>query len=439
MRGFLGGRVLSIIEKITKISTVMDNLLDFVAQNEFISKDFEEFLRINNIEIQSDAHLNKILLFYILDSNTQDGTRVLDYYAKKLENEDCLLNSLKNNYSSIFQIKKVHKNSYDTYCITNERDMELIPLVKTTALRTIGVKDYIICRIIEYMGEFYLLEIDDVVSSNDNEYAQAQGVKFLVKNPEKIHFQNEEKLKEFKEIVEIMTKSFKKCMGSGLVVTSNKLADDLLEYFNNYHHNLLKNEVLEPLIKTGGKFTYFNVEEYKDANTINDEYLDNAAGGFSNHNCIYDVGFWVDDELGIFIIPFLGTFFEIFKAKNEIDRNKITNWKTCIADFLTSTKVPPSVLLEANNKYKNFVELVNLAFENENFKNIDEIISKFKKEYLNTVKFSSTIVLYNSKVFIELLDYLQNNKNEEETHKTVGRNDLCPCGSGKKYKKCCLK
>ena len=23
--------------------------------------------------------------------------------------------------------------------------------------------------------------------------------------------------------------------------------------------------------------------------------------------------------------------------------------------------------------------------------------------------------------------------------KTVGRNDPCPCGSGKKYKKCCLK
>ena len=23
--------------------------------------------------------------------------------------------------------------------------------------------------------------------------------------------------------------------------------------------------------------------------------------------------------------------------------------------------------------------------------------------------------------------------------KSVGRNDPCPCGSGKKYKKCCLK
>lgn len=31
---------------------------------------------------------------------------------------------------------------------------------------------------------------------------------------------------------------------------------------------------------------------------------------------------------------------------------------------------------------------------------------------------------------------------EATVHRTepkVGRNDLCPCGSGKKYKKCCLK
>ncbi len=23
-------------------------------------------------------------------------------------------------------------------------------------------------------------------------------------------------------------------------------------------------------------------------------------------------------------------------------------------------------------------------------------------------------------------------------NKNIGRNDICPCGSGKKYKKCCL-
>ncbi len=27
---------------------------------------------------------------------------------------------------------------------------------------------------------------------------------------------------------------------------------------------------------------------------------------------------------------------------------------------------------------------------------------------------------------------------QRQNHRKVGRNDLCPCGSGKKYKKCCI-
>jgi uncharacterized protein YchJ len=30
-------------------------------------------------------------------------------------------------------------------------------------------------------------------------------------------------------------------------------------------------------------------------------------------------------------------------------------------------------------------------------------------------------------------------KTKDESGKTVGRNDPCPCGSGKKFKKCCGK
>lgn len=36
-----------------------------------------------------------------------------------------------------------------------------------------------------------------------------------------------------------------------------------------------------------------------------------------------------------------------------------------------------------------------------------------------------------------LMDY-QNRKPSVREYKKIGRNDLCPCGSGKKYKKCCL-
>ena len=36
-----------------------------------------------------------------------------------------------------------------------------------------------------------------------------------------------------------------------------------------------------------------------------------------------------------------------------------------------------------------------------------------------------------------LMDY-QNRKPSVREYKKIGRNDTCPCGSGKKYKKCCL-
>ncbi len=37
------------------------------------------------------------------------------------------------------------------------------------------------------------------------------------------------------------------------------------------------------------------------------------------------------------------------------------------------------------------------------------------------------------------IDRLLNSSASEITEKKLGRNDPCPCGSGKKYKKCCGK
>ena len=36
------------------------------------------------------------------------------------------------------------------------------------------------------------------------------------------------------------------------------------------------------------------------------------------------------------------------------------------------------------------------------------------------------------------ISYNKNRFTYERGDKKIGRNELCPCGSGKKYKKCCL-
>ena len=57
--------------------------------------------------------------------------------------------------------------------------------------------------------------------------------------------------------------------------------------------------------------------------------------------------------------------------------------------------------------------------------------------------FSSASVLYSSKIFEEMMKFVSEKDavatNADIDYSNVGRNDKCPCGSGKKYKNCCGK
>jgi protein translocase subunit secA len=39
---------------------------------------------------------------------------------------------------------------------------------------------------------------------------------------------------------------------------------------------------------------------------------------------------------------------------------------------------------------------------------------------------------------MNMAEYLRKKRGMKLENKKIGRNELCPCGSGKKYKKCCL-
>ncbi len=103
---------------------------------------------------------------------------------------------------------------------------------------------------------------------------------------------------------------------------------------------------------------------------------------------------------------------------------------------MLSDKVSPNLLIKKDEEHKNFIPLINNVF-NQNFKDIREIIGCFKEDWLIFDKFSPTMVLYNSKTFEKMIGYKEEKENKE-TAPSAGRNEPCPCGSGKKYKNCCL-
>ena len=75
--------------------------------------------------------------------------------------------------------------------------------------------------------------------------------------------------------------------------------------------------------------------------------------------------------------------------------------------------------------------LIDIYFNEQN--KIEKIdITKFHKKDILDTELDSIKQLSDS---IARNRFIQFNRNHK---KKIGRNDLCPCGSGLKYKKCCL-
>ena len=120
----------------------------------------------------------------------------------------------------------------------------------------------------------------------------------------------------------------------------------------------------------------------------------------------------------------------------ECFKGEIDGKVDCIKEFLTSDKIPPSIIKYALEENKNFFETINDTLGT-NFSNLEEILFNTKAVYVDSGVYSPVTVLFNSELFSTILhiEETENTSNENE----VKRNELCPCGSGLKYKKCCGK
>ena len=199
----------------------------------------------------------------------------------------------------------------------------------------------------------------------------------------------------------------------------------MIEFFNTYRLTGKKEEYSQ-LIEDVKQYKYMKIDEF---NCDDDTFMQNAVGGFASHKEIYDVALWMDKKRGLYIVPFLKTFFKCFEEEVE-GKNE------CVREFLTSDKIPPSIIKYACEKYEKFFDVVNEAL-NTKFDNLEELLFNTKAAYIDSGVYSPVVVLFNSELFSAMLGIEE--KKEDKQNSQVGRNDLCPCGSCLKYKKCCGK
>lgn len=423
-------------DKIQDINDTIKSIALFIQSDEEIRPDFQEYLKTIGANRNSGVDFQGACFTYIFERRLGESHKSIpSLYLEKADlsaSEKKIVKNLDKSISSVFEIKKTLKNGFEMYNIINEKLYNVTSLIKMTNFRGLGSGQYIVARIMNFEKETYLLEISGVLPTTRRDEAYRFSVARIIQNPEIVYLDNPEKQEEIEEDIHNVYEKFLEFFGTDELITTNKYADDLIGVFNDYAEDGVKGE-FQDMLKEPEIYKFFDVSEF---NNSYDNFLENSLGGFSSHKETYDVGIVYDKDFGMYAVPFWGTFNKIFEADNP---SQIENYDKCIQYFLTNDKFSANLIKRAAKNHKNFLPIINGLGKTDY--TLKELLEKYKSRYLEQKIYSSTTVLYKSKAFASTLGLIEDEDEKPQLPEgidlsKVGRNDLCPCGSGKKFKKC---
>ncbi len=426
-----------LLEDLKIVSDTIKNVVTFIQNDAVVKGDFEEYIKTIGVGQQNAVmDFETACLNYIFERRLQNKP-IVKLYLERTKgltgSEKTVCDALLNSIHSVFEIKRVLKNGFSLYSVINEKTYNATSLVKMTAFRGVGVGQYVVARITKYEGEVCLLEISGILPSTRREDALRYSIAKLVEAPELAYQDNPEKQAELEADIENLYQKFIEFFGTDEVITTSRYADDVIGAYNEFAELGSRAEIQDKLEELE-TYKFFDVSEFN--NSYND-FLENSLGGFSSHEELYDVGVVYDRELGLYAVPFYKTFTKIFEVE---DYKTVEGYEACVRFFLENDKLTANLLKRVAAKSPNFMDRVNEIMKS-GF-TLDGLLQQYKPQYLENKVFSPTSVLYKSKAFSNTIGIFEE---EDETPElpegidfsNVGRNDPCPCGSGKKFKKCC--
>lgn len=432
---------MSVIEKLAIISDTITKLMGFTVSNELIKPDYEEYMRTCAAQNADTSKVQALLIPYIFERRlTPERKSIIELYRENTKDlskdENEILDCLEKSFSSVFEIGRCMSNGFEMYNLVNERMYKVLSLVKMNNFRGITPGQYALCRIFPVKDDFYLLEVSNVLSSINKDEVYKYAIAKIIEKPEDAYEQNPKKLEQIEALVKNFGEKFIDCFGKDEVVTTNHYADNLINLFNMYCDEGIKpeQEELDKNIKDVEHHKYFTVSDF--SNSYSD-FMEKSLEGFASHHSTYDIGIIYDKNLGLFVLPFYETFCKIYEIQ---DYKEISGYKDCVKNFLENDKVPAQIIEKVALKYANFMDRTNEILQT-NYK-LDELLKYYKQDSVEKKIFSSASVLYASKVFEQMMGVVSKKEERKEVQNidfsNVGRNDKCPCGSGKKYKNCCM-
>lgn len=417
-----------------KINDVVSDLFDFVVNDKEIYQNYSEHCKSELNESVTQAELQLFAMEYILNAVLPNGKNVISSYIDKhpdmSEEDRDLVQCIAASINSTFEVIKLDKHGFKLLNVMNERQYNVISLRKMQYFRGIVPGQFIVGRVMTYKDITYLVEISSLLPSAYKQEIYRNTLVQQLQSPELIYLDNPEKLSEIEGIVTKIGDKFNSFFVTDEVITISTHADALISAFNDYFEdeNCDIKTIPAELIEKPDVYSYFELENVE-SNPLNP--IESALQGFSAQEQLYDVGIVFDKDAGLLVLPFYDTFKQIFLID---DYKSINGYKECVLSYLENDKVPDSVIKKVyESNPDKFLNIVKEVTADESISSLDAIIDKYKANYKSNKIFSALTVLYASNVFEKVIDSMQNSPAQK-----IGRNDPCICGSGKKYKKCCM-
>ena len=226
------------IEKIIGINEVLKDIFKFVQEDEEIKTDFHEYLSTMGALNATSTQMEKLFIPYVFERYLGEPAKnIIELYNERgNSSKPEIAKSFLTAQYSIFKIKRILKNGFKLYNLTNEKDYEVISLTKMTNFRGIGMGEFVVARLFKLDNEYYLIGIDNVLSSSQEEDATRYAVVRIVQAPWLVYEDNEEKENEIKNSVQETYNKFIEMYKTDELITVNKYADDIIGQPVSYTH-----------------------------------------------------------------------------------------------------------------------------------------------------------------------------------------------------------
>jgi hypothetical protein len=366
--------------------------------------------------IDSEDEFHEFTDNFVYSYRFPDNLTVIDRFVFETpdlgENEKAILLRWKDPVVGIFQVKRTLPDGFVAENLINEVDYTIKPTTIPQRLEQLARPGaFFRAKIIPVSDSEYIFSgVQEFLDISEKQILK-RVAELQMKNPQFAFRDNEEKIRRGFELQKEDRELFIEYFGSDEVLTEGRKLPGLADKFMNYR--LSKKEKPLP-------------EGYKPPEMRFPEGLLKSK----------DVGIVFDELSGQHYLVNYGLMVNIFQNPDE---SKIERYRKDILIYLEDQTISPYVLKRLFFRFPQNAEfVVRKILDRPEFdleKDFDSLMDEFKPSFRG--KKIYPYILPMSTKFVEAMkpELYQKRKDGQK----VGRNDPCPCGSGKKYKKCCGK